>query len=217
MRRAIAATVARSKREIPHYYLERSIELGAAERWLAAENARRPVAERLLPAALLVKATALAARAVPELNGHWLGDSFRAGERVHVGMAIALREGGLVVAGLPDTDRLPLGELMALLGGLVERARRGTLRSSELEQVTLTVTSLGDRGADAVYPVIFPPQVAMVGFGSVARRPCVVDDQLAVRSTVTATLAADHRASNGHQGSRFLMELGRLLQTPEAL
>jgi pyruvate dehydrogenase E2 component (dihydrolipoamide acetyltransferase) len=217
MRRAIAATVARSKREIPHYYLEQAISLAAAERWLESQNAQRAVTERVLPVALLIKATALAARAMPELNGHWIDDAFRPSDRVHVGLAIALREGGLVVAGLPDTDRIPVGDLMGQLGGLVERARRGALRSSELEAVTLTVTNLGERGADAVYPVIFPPQVAMVGFGGIAQRACVVDGQLAVRPAVTATLAADHRASNGHQGSRFLVELERLLQAPEAL
>lgn len=216
MRRAIGDLMARSKREIPHYYLATTVDLAAATTWLTEQNSHRPVTERLLPAALLLKATALAAHDVPTLNGFWDG-GYRAAPAVHLGVAVSLRGGGLIAPAIHDADRLTLDELMAALRDLVERARAGRLRSSEMSDPTITVTNLGDQGAEEVYGVIYPPQVAMVGFGRIVERPWARNGMLGVRPTVTATLAADHRASEGHEGSRFLATIDRLLQAPEAL
>jgi pyruvate dehydrogenase E2 component (dihydrolipoamide acetyltransferase) len=217
MRHAIGVLMARSAREIPHYHLATTIDLSAALRWLTAANERRPVSERLLPGALLLKATALAAREVPALNGFWVDDGFRPSAVVHLGVAVSLRGGGLVAPALHDADRLTLDELMASLRDLVGRARAGRLRSSEMADPTLTVTNLGDQGVDEVHGVIYAPQVALIGFGKVAERPWASGGMLGVRPTVRATLAADHRASDGMVGARFLNALDRLLQTPEDL
>lgn len=216
MRRAIGDLMARSKREIPHYHLASTIDLTAAIGWLAAENERRPVGQRLLPAALLLKATARAARSVPTVNGHW-DDGFHPVSSIHLGVAVALRGGGLIAPAIHDVDTLPLDELMAALRDVVERARGGRLRSSELSDPTLTVTNLGEQGAEEVLGVIYPPQVALVGFGRIVERPWVAHGVVEVRPTVRATLAADHRASDGHDGSRFLAAVDRLLQAPEDL
>ena len=217
MRKAITAAMARSKREIPHYYLTQTVDLRRALTWLEDANRERPPTERLLPAALFLKATALALRKVPELSGFWREDGFRAGAGVHVGWAIALRGGGLIAPAIHDADQRSLGELMAALRDLVQRARTGGLRSSELTDPTITVTSLGERGAETVIGVIYPPQVAIVGFGRIVERPWAVDGALAVRPVVSLSLAADHRASDGHRGGLLLAEIDRLLQEPESL
>ncbi|WP_437841537.1 dihydrolipoamide acetyltransferase family protein [Sorangium sp. So ce1153] len=217
MRRAIAASMARSKREAPHFYLGTTIDVGAAMSWIERENAARSVAERLLPGALLLKAAALALRDVPELNARWEGDEAPPAPRIHLGVAVSLRGGGLVAPALHDADRLPLAELMAALKGLVQRARAGTLRSSEMSDPTITVTSLGERGVETVFPVIFPPQVAIVGFGKIAERPWVVEGRVAPRPLVSATLAADHRVTDGHRAAAYLASLDALLQRPEGL
>ena len=217
MRKAIAAAMARSKREIPHYYLMHTVDLRRALAWLEAANRERPPSERLLPAVLLLKATALALRQYPELNGFWEDAGFRPGSGVHVGWAISLRGGGLIAPAIHDTDQRSVGELMAALRDLVQRARTGGLRSSELADPTITVTSLGERGAETVIGVIYPPQVAIVGFGRIAERPWAVDGALAVRRVVSLSLAADHRASDGHRGGLLLAEIDRLLQEPEGL
>jgi pyruvate dehydrogenase E2 component (dihydrolipoamide acetyltransferase) len=185
--------------------------------WLAERNAAVPVAERLLPGVLLLKAAALAIREVPELNAVWDGDRVVLRESVHVGVAIALRGGGLVILALHDTATRPLAELMVGLRDLTGRARAGRMKSSELADATLTVTSLGDRGVETVYGVIYPPQVAIVGFGRIVDRPWAVNGGLVVRPVVTATLAADHRVSDGHRGGLFLDAVDRLLQEPEKL
>jgi pyruvate dehydrogenase E2 component (dihydrolipoamide acetyltransferase) len=215
MRQAIAAAMARSKREIPHYYLVQTLPMRAALDWLQALNATRPVTQRLLPAVLLLKAVALAVREVPEMNGWFVDGAFRPAPAAHVGVAISLRQGGLVAPALHDVADQPLDHLMAQLADLVRRARAGSLRSSEMSDPTLTVTNLGDAGADAVYGVIYPPQVALVGFGRIADRPWVdATGQLQVMPTVSASLAADHRASDGHRGALFLARLAALLQQP---
>jgi len=209
--------MARSKREIPHYYLAHTIDLHGALAWLGEENARRPVPERLLAGVLLIKAVALALREVPELNGTWRGDHVEPGAGIHVGVAVSLRGGGLVAPALHDADRQPLGDLMRAFRDLVQRARSGGLRSSELSDPTITVTSLGEQGVESVFPIVYPPQVAIVGFGRIAERPWVVEGAVVPRPLVTATLAADHRVSDGHRGGLFLAAVERLLQAPERL
>lgn len=217
MRQAIAAAMSRSKREIPHYYLAETVPLGAALAWLAAHNAGLAPERRLLPGVLLLKAVALALRDYPQLNGFWQDGAFRPAAGIHLGVAVALRQGGLIAPALHDVADQPLTPLMEALGDLVQRARSGSLRSSELSDATLTVTQLGDQGADGVFGVIYPPQVALVGVGRLAERPWVEGGKLCVMPTAQFSLAADHRASDGHYGARFLAEVRRLLQTPDSL
>ncbi|MFC4907074.1 2-oxo acid dehydrogenase subunit E2 [Actinomadura gamaensis] len=217
MRLAIGRSMARSKREIPHYYLSTTIDMGPALDWLREHNRGVPVSRRLVPAALLLCASARAAREVPELNGHWIDDAFVPGEGVHLGVTVALREGGLTTPVLRDAAGLPPEDVMSRLKDLVRRARTGRLRGSEMDGATLTVTDLGDQGVESVTGVIHPPQVALLGFGAVRERPWAVDGLLGVRPLVTATLSGDHRASDGRTGARLLTALDRLLRHPEEL
>jgi len=217
MRQAIGRLMARSKREIPHYYLQEDVELTAALAWLQSHNEQAPVDARILPAALLYKAVALTAAAMPELNGYWVDDHFVAGSGVHLGVAISLRGGGLVAPAVHDADRLSLVELMGALRDVTSRARGGRLRGSEMTDATITVTNLGDRGVRSVFGVIYPPQVALVGFGKISDRVWDVDDGIGIRPAVTATLSADHRATDGHIGARFLADVARRLGQPEEL
>ena len=217
MRAAIAAAMSRSKREIPHYYLAHDIDLQAATEWLAATNAERPPERRLVMGLLLVRAAALAARKTPQVNGHLIDGRHRPAEAVHAGVAVALRGGGLVAPALHDADSRGLDDLMEGMRDLVARARAGRLRSSEFSDPTITVSSLGERGVDSMQGVIFPPQVALVGFGTPARKPVVRGDAIVPATMVTATLAADHRVSDGRTGARFLADIADLLQSPEAL
>lgn len=217
MRAAIAATVSRSKREIPHYYLLQAVDFGASEAWLTQYNADRPPAQRLLPAALLLKATARALASVPQLNGFYQDGAVQPVREIHVGWAVALRGGGLIAPAIRDADRRSLPDLMLAMRDLVQRARTGGLRSSELSDPTVTITSLGERGADSVQGVVVPPQLALVGFGRVAPRPWVTGGQVAVRPVVQVSLAADHRASDGHVGSLLLAAIDDVLQRPDQL
>lgn len=217
MRDSIAALMARSKREIPHYYLATEIDMAAALAFLERTNTNLPVRQRLLPAALLVKAVAVALHDFPQLNGFWSDDRFQPADGAHVGFAVALRGGGLIAPAIHDVSGLALADLMEAIHDLVRRTRAGTLRASEMSDPTITVTNLGERGVETVYGVIYPPQVAIVGFGRIAERPRAIDGMLAIRPTIVATLAADHRATDGHLGARFLAAIDEHLQHPEEL
>jgi len=185
--------------------------------WLERTNLERPVHERLLPAVLLLKAVALTAKRYPELNGFWVDGAFRPADAVHLGVAVSLRGGGLISPAIHDADGMDLTTLMHALRDLVERTRSGHLRSSEMSDPTLTVTSLGDQGVELVHGLIYPPQVALVGFGRILERPWATGGMIGARPVVTATLAGDHRASDGMRGARFLDTVDHLLQEPAAL
>lgn len=217
MRQAIAAAMGKSKREIPHYYLSDTIDFAAASQWLEDWNRERPPEQRLLAAALLLKATAQALQAVPQFNGFFEEGAFRPGQGIHIGWAISLRGGGLVAPALHGVDRLSPPQVMEQLRDLVQRARAGGLRSSELTDPTITVTSLGARGAQSVLGVIYPPQVAIVGFGRVGVRPWVVDGAVVARPVLSASLAADHRVTDGHLGGQLLAAMAQALQQPHKL
>ncbi|MFF9011688.1 2-oxo acid dehydrogenase subunit E2 [Streptomyces sp. NPDC014870] len=216
-RAATARLMSRSKREIPHFYLSTTVDMAAALEWMHARNRELPLSARLVPAALTFKAVAMAARKVPELNGHWGGDGFVPAEEVRLGVAVSLRGGGLVAPALAHADTLSVAEVMAALKDLVARARGGRLRASETADPSLTVTNLGDQGVEAVFGVVYPPQVALVGLGRIVERPVAVHGLLGVRPVLTATLSADHRAADGATGARLLTSMDRLLQRPEEL
>jgi pyruvate dehydrogenase E2 component (dihydrolipoamide acetyltransferase) len=217
MRRAIALAMARSNRDIPHYYLEQRIDMSRALRWLEAENGKRPIQNRVLPAVLLIKAVARALAQVPQLNGFWIDDRLQVQEGIHIGFAIALRQGGLVTPAIHHADLKDMDELMTTLRDLITLTRAGRLRSSELTDATIVVTSLGDMGVEKVFGVIYPPQVALVGFGKVSEEVWVENGMLGARPVVHASLAGDHRASDGRTGASFLEVLNKLLQEPDAL
>jgi len=217
MRTAIAAAMARSKREIPHYYLEHQVDVTACEHWLAQKNATLSPDTRLLFGALPIKAVALAVRRFPAFNGFYLDGKFEPAAAVHVGVAIAIRGGGLAAPALHDADQLSLDELMSRMRDLVQRTRAGRIRSSEISDSTITISSLGERGVEALYGIIYPPQVAIIGIGKTVTRPWVVDGAIGPRSVITITLSADHRVSDGHAGALFLAEIGKLLQEPDKL
>jgi pyruvate dehydrogenase E2 component (dihydrolipoamide acetyltransferase) len=216
MRRAIAAAMSRSKREIPHYYLSHEIDLQTAQDWLTATNAARPPDRRLLMGAMLTRATVRALAKVPELNGRFEAEPYAASASVHCGLAVALHGGGLIAPAILDAEVMDLDAIMEAMRDMIARTRTGRLRNSEITKGTITVSSLGENGVDALIGVIYPPQVALVGFGTPRLRPIVHDGTIQPRLAVTATLAADHRVSDGRRGAAFLAEIDRLLQEPEA-
>jgi pyruvate dehydrogenase E2 component (dihydrolipoamide acetyltransferase) len=217
MRAAIAAAMARSKREIPHYYLSHMIDLTAAQAFIIRQNTGRPPQDRLLVSAAYVKALALAVRKFPEFNGHFRDGGLQPSQTSHVGLAINLRGGGLVAPALFDPAAQSLDALMQSMRNLVARVRAGRFQARELTGATITLSSLGDRGVDQLYGVIYPPQVAIIGIGAPSLRPWVHQQAVVPRQIAGLTLAADHRASDGHRGALLLNAIDNLLQHPEEL
>ena len=217
MRKAIAAAMTRSNREIPHYYVSSEIDVSPFMAWLAERNATCEVEHRVLYAAPLLRAIALTLRKSPSLNGTYENGTYIPAQRINIGMAIATRKGGLITPALLDADTFDVDALMTRLNDLVGRTRKGGLRSSELSLGTITLTNLGEGTADTMMPIIYPPQVAIIGCGQIRMRPWVHEGAIMPRHLLNVTLAGDHRVSDGRQGARFLSQLASLLSQPEAL
>ena len=217
MRSAIASAMSKSNREIPHYYLRADIDMSRSLYWLRKENNMRSVKDRMLPIALQVKAIARTLIDIPELNAYWENDQLQIQESVNIGLAISLRQGGLVVPAINNADLKSLEEIMADILDVTQRTRSGKLKTSDLSATTITLTNLGDRGVQTVYGVIYPPQVAIVGIGKITDRSWVEGNMLGIRPILTVTLAGDHRATDGHLGARFLDSINDYLQKPEML
>jgi pyruvate dehydrogenase E2 component (dihydrolipoamide acetyltransferase) len=215
MRRHIADLMTRSWREIPHYHVSKRIDLASTIDRLQIANAALPLAERVVPGAVLLCAAARAAAAVPACNGWWRNDRFEQASDVTLGVVLSLRTGGIIVPAIEHADTLSSVEMMARLTELVQRTRQGRLRASDFADASITVTSLGDRGADSVGPIIHPPQVVIVGFGALHDEVWPIDGRPVVRATVQASVAGDHRAIDGLTGSRYLAQLDTALHSSE--
>lgn len=217
MRLAISDTVSRSNREIPHYYLSQPLDITTLEQYLHAHNATLPIESRILLAAPLLCAIAQTLLKNKLLNGEYKENTFFPSSAVNLANAINLRGGGLLMPVIRDAHTLTPPLLMDVLKQQVNAARSNSLRISELTGPSCTVTSIGDRGAQQMFALIYPPQVAIIALGSAHQQAMVVEGQIQIRSLIDATLAADHRVSDGHIGARFLYQLNQRLQKPEAL
>lgn len=217
MRQAIAAAMSKSNREIPHYYLSTKVNMTPALNWLKDLNSKRSIKDRILPAALLIRAVVKALQKVPTLNGFWKDGALHISKEINPGIAIALRDEGLITPALLNAQNMNLDETMKSLSDLIARTRKKNLKSREVTQQTITITNLGDLGVEEVFGVIYPPQVALVGFGKIVDEPWVENDAIAIRKVVTLSLAADHRATDGRIGAMFLNKIDKLLQNPKEL
>lgn len=216
IRKAVAAAMSRSNQDIPHYYLEKRIHFSKAMAWLKETNKERSVQQRLLPVALMIKAVAKALDDVPDLNAVW-EDGLERKNEINIGFVVSLRTGGIMVPAILNADTLSVDGIMERLNDLIPRARAFKLRSSELSQSTFTITSIGEGGGDKVFGVIYPPQVGIAGFGEIREEAVVAEGMIGIKPVVDVTLAADHRATDGLIGSKFLAALNKYLQNPENL
>lgn len=215
MREAIARRMSHSKRTAPHIYLSTEVEMDAALAMLAERNASRSGAERLSVTALLIRALAVTLQEEPALNAHWTDEGPILFEAVNIGVAIALDD-GLIAPALLGCEALDLAAVSAGLRALTERARAGKLRSRELMDATFTLSNLGTFPVSSFAAIINPPQVGILATGRAEARPVVVDGSIAIRTILTATLSADHRAVDGAVAARFLGRLKERLEAPGA-
>lgn len=217
MRLAISETVTRSKQQIPHYYLSQCLDITALDSYLQAYNACVSTELRILLAAPLLSAIARTLIKNKQLNGLFTKNIFSPSNTVNLVNTVNLRGGGLVMPVIRDAQTLTAQLMMQQLKEQVIRARDGSLRVSEMSGGSCTVTSIGERGAEQMFAVIYPPQVAIIALGSAHLQPLIVDASVQVRSVINASIAADHRVSDGQIGARFLYQLNQQLQKPEQL
>ncbi|WP_218022174.1 2-oxo acid dehydrogenase subunit E2, partial [Nocardia mexicana] len=207
------------RRHLAHGTIEvsRMIDMTAVER-LVYDLARSPASEDRIPlSSLLFGATALAARRVPELNGHWVDGLFEEASAVHLGVTVYRSGAAAAVPTISDADTLDMASMTGAVRHAELRAKAGRPTSETAIPATITVLHLRDNGAGSVVGVIVEPQVAIVGFGAVAAHPCVVDGSVVARPQLTATVSVDQRAVDGVLAARFLAVVASALLTPERL
>ena len=172
----------------------------------------------ITPFVLTLRLLTIALRHHPNLNSTWLdttdGPQIHLHAAVHLGFGVAAPR-GLLVPVVSDAHEKTTRELAAVVARLIRDARAGTLKPSELQGSTFTVSNFGALGLDEGVPVINYPEAAILGMGSLKPRPVVVDGEVVVRPTMSLTCAFDHRIVDGAQVAAFLRELRELIEAPE--
>jgi pyruvate dehydrogenase E2 component (dihydrolipoamide acetyltransferase) len=163
---------------------------------------------------MITKAVATALRSHPRLNATLVEQEVRVHDTVNVGVAVNLDE-GLIVPVIFNADQKDLGQIARESRQLADKARAGRLQLDEISDGTFTITNLGTTGVDLFTPIINPPQVAILGVGTIQRRPVAVGDALAVRPSAYLCLVFDHRAVDGVPAASFLQDVQRLLSRPQ--
>jgi 2-oxoisovalerate dehydrogenase E2 component (dihydrolipoyl transacylase) len=216
VRRATAAAMVASAFTAPHVTEFLAVDVTETMALRDRLRATREYADvRLTPLAFVAKAVCLAARRTPEVNAHW---DEAAGEivyydRVQLGIAAATPR-GLIVPKIRNADALSLAQLATALSALTATAREGKTPPADLVGGTFTITNVGVFGVDTGTPILNPGEAAILAVGSIKQAPWVVDGELAVRTVCQLALSFDHRLVDGEQGSRFLADVGQLLEDP---
>jgi pyruvate dehydrogenase E2 component (dihydrolipoamide acetyltransferase) len=213
--RLMAQRTTESWQSVPHFYLRREVDASRLESWRSAVRAR-PGLERVSHTDLLVKLSAEALRRHPRVNSSWHDGAVVPGERVNVGVAIAVDE-GLIVAVVHDADRLSVAETTARRIELVDGARSGRLRPEDVAGGTFTVSNLGMYGVDSFDAIVNAPQAAILAVGRILERIVPVDGQPAVRPMLQLSVSFDHRVVDGARGAEFLDTLASLVEEPAGL
>jgi pyruvate dehydrogenase E2 component (dihydrolipoamide acetyltransferase) len=214
MLKAVARRMSASKSEVPHFYLQCEIDMAKAlalREELNAELAADGV--KLTVNDLIVRACALALRDHPQFHRSWVDGKIHQHGAAHVGVAVALDE-GLIVPVIRNADSLPLRELAGVARDLVGRARSGSLKQSEIEGGTFSVSNLGMLGITSFQAIINPPEPGILAVGSVVERAIGVGGQVVVRPLMAVNLSVDHRAASGADGARLLQTVTRYLEHP---
>lgn len=213
MRRAIAQRMAQSKQTIPHAWtmIEVDVTRLVALREGMKEEFRRREGVDLTYVPFFIKAVVESLKEFPHLNASWQDDRIVVKKRIHVGVAVGL-EDGLVVPVLRDADRLSIAGIARALADLVNRARAGKLTLEDVQGATITVNNTGAFGSVASYPIISPPQAAIITMEAIVRRPAVIGDAIGIRSMMNVCLSFDHRVTDGLYVGRFLQSVRRRLE-----
>jgi pyruvate dehydrogenase E2 component (dihydrolipoamide acetyltransferase) len=218
MRGRIAARMVDSKQQIPHFYVTADIDVNPLLELRKQINADLDDDHKVSVNDLVVKATALTLRAYPNLNTHFYGDKLARHKRIHIGIAVALPQGGLINVVAKDADKISIGALAAMNKAMIGRAREGKVRPDDVQGSTFTVSNLGAYDVSHFVAIINPPEAGILAIGTASKVPIVLPDgTIGVGNRMKATLSADHRVTDGAEGAQFLQAFKRLIEQPMKL
>ncbi|HEX9016403.1 MAG TPA: dihydrolipoamide acetyltransferase family protein [Chloroflexota bacterium] len=213
MGQAIARRMAQSKQTVPHFYATIEIDMSHAANLREELNRTLSDESKISFNDFVMKAAAMALQRFPVLNSSFSDNKLTVYKQVNVAMAIAMEQ-GLITPVIRECDRKPLAQVSRESKEVVARVKEGKLRQEDYEGATFTVSNMGMFGVEDFAAIINPPQAAILAVGAIAPRPVVRDGQLAISTTMKATLSVDHRAANGADGARYLQLLKEVLEDP---
>lgn len=216
LRQAIILAMTKSKKEIPHYYLKKTVQLDKLMMWLDDKNSLSTPENRLLLPTVIMRAVALSLEKFPQLNGYYENNIFTPIPNINLGSAFSVSD-GVLVAAILDAQKMSLDEFNKAFLDLAERVRNGGIKNREITEGSVTVTNIGDLGCDEIFGIIFPPQVAIIGLGRLHKAPVVDQEMVRPGFVMDVSLSADHRVSDGLLGAKFLNEIDKKLNNPKLL
>jgi pyruvate dehydrogenase E2 component (dihydrolipoamide acetyltransferase) len=214
LRRAVARRLTESKQQVPHFYVRRTAVLDDLLALRAQVNAAAPT--KVSVNDFLIRAMAVAHRAVPEANVIWTDEAMRSFDSVDISVAIA-SEKGLVTPVLRGVENSSLSSISAQVKTYVEQANAGRLNQSDLEGGSITISNLGMFGVDEFSAIINPPQSAILAVGAARPAPVVVGDRVEVKTAVELVLSVDHRAIDGALAAQWMTALVEAIEQPMRL
>ncbi len=211
MRKTIARRLSESKFSAPHFYLTMEINMDKAVEARKSINEVAPV--KISFNDIVIKAVASALRQHPDVNVSWLGDKMRKNHHIHIGVAVAVKD-GLMVPIVRFADNKSLAHIAAEVKDLAQRAHDKKLQPSDWEGSTFTISNLGMFGIEEFTAIINPPDACILAVGGIKETPVVKSGQIVPGQVMKVTLSCDHRAVDGAVGSAFLKTLKGLLEDP---
>jgi len=216
MRKTIARRLVEAKQTVPHFYLEADLDVEALAALREQVNDGCPPEEKVSFNDLLVRASALALRAVPEVNASWVDGQVIVHDRADISIAVAI-EDGLVTPVIREVDRLSVRVVARLAKDLIARARARKLRPEEMQGGVFSVSNLGMFQVDRFAAVINPPESMILAVGATREVPVVKGAVIVPGKRCAVTLSCDHRVVDGAMGARFLQSLRSLVERPLAI
>jgi pyruvate dehydrogenase E2 component (dihydrolipoamide acetyltransferase) len=211
MRKAIARRLSESKFTAPHFYLTMEINMDKAVEARKSINELSPVKVSFND--LVIKAVAAALHQHPDVNVSWLGDKIRKNHHIHIGVAVAVKD-GLIVPVVRFADSKSLSHIAAEVKDLAQKAHDKKLQPSDWEGSTFTISNLGMFGIEEFTAIINPPDACILAVGGIKETPVVKNGQIVPGNLMKVTMSCDHRAVDGAVGSAFLKTLKGLLEDP---
>src|SRR6185436_3238689 len=214
MRKTIARRLAESKFSAPHFYLTMEINMDKAVEARKSMNEISPV--KISFNDMVIKAVAAAIRQNPDVNVSWLGDKIRKNHHIHIGVAVAIKD-GLIVPVVRFADNKSLSHIGAEVKELAQKAHDKKLQPHEYEGSTFTISNLGMFGVEEFTAIINAPDACILAVGGIKQTPLVVNGKLRIGNVMKVTLSCDHRVVDGVTGSKFLQTLKGFLENPVIL
>jgi pyruvate dehydrogenase E2 component (dihydrolipoamide acetyltransferase) len=216
MRRRIAATTVEAKQFTPHFYVTTEMDVTELLALRKQLNDSLPEgARRISVNDMVVKAAALTMRQFPNLNSHYYGEQIVRYESIHVGIAVALPQGGLIYVVSRDADQVALGTLAERHAAMFTRARESKIKPDDINGATFSISNLGPYGVEHFSAIINPPEAMVLAIGTAQKVPVVRDDgTIGVGNRMNVTISIDHRVSDGAEGAEYLQVFKGLIENP---